>query len=179
MALWTNESVSANDSAPPSFAQEGISVSFLLTRKCLGGPRGFLGIKGQERAKKKLDNIIQSWTVVCDREMRPGGLMRVVIIDLSIGRATTVMNSIPGGTRLGRRHTFPCVEYSVRFGPDTICRFPDIPLPGHGTGLASRGRLLRCPRNQTGFRRVFGTSVLACSKLRRCFRPCEIGMLRY
>ena len=144
-------------------AQEGIPVSFPLTQGCLGGPRGLPVDDVQKRAMGRLDHTIRSWMVVCDREMRPGGLMRVVIIDLSIGRATTVMNSIPGGTRLWRRRTFPCVEYSVRFGPDTICRFPDIPLPGHGTGLASRGRLLRCPRDQTGSRRVFGTSVLACS----------------
>ncbi len=51
--------------------------------------------------------------------------MRVVIIDLSIGRTTTVMNSIPGGTRLGRRRTSPCVDWSLWSRHDmSISRYP-------------------------------------------------------
>ena len=88
--------------------------------------------------------------------------MRAVIIDSSIGRATTVMKSIPGGTRLGRRRTFPCVEYSVRFASDTFCRSPDIPLPGHGTGSASKGRRYETDR---------GCIILMA-------RPCQIFRFR-
>ena len=125
---------------PTTFPQKGIFVSFPLTRECLGGSRGLPDIKGQKRAQKTLDNTIRSLTGVCDRKMWPGGSVWVVIIDSSICRATTVMNSISGGDPLGRRHTFPCAEYSVRFASDTFCRSPDIPLPGHGTGSASKGR---------------------------------------